>query len=144
MGNISLKKSIPRDTLRYQKYGDRRKAASLHQIGGAIVNAKMDLTHPLCYGYVDEDLAIMKRGSSLVEPSGIPYSEPVRYDTSPYVSGWISEENLERMKGAPVVSVHSVGRGKVISYHEDMNFRGTWLGTHKLFINGLFFGAIMR
>ncbi len=81
---------------------------------------------------------------NVVTPSGIKYSEPVRFDNQPYISGWISNENLERIKGAPVVSIHSVGKGNVISYHEDMNFRGIWMGTHKLFANSIFFGEVIR
>ena len=77
-------------------------------------------------------------------PSGIKYSEPVKFDSQPYISGWVSEENLDRIKGAPVVSVQSIGQGKLISYHEDLNFRGIWLGTSKLFSNALFFGGVIR
>ena len=107
------------------------------------------LTHDQVLNYMEEiarisDRAILKKGTAVVESSGIKYSEPVKFDSKPYISGWISEENLERIKGAPVVSVYSEGRGKVISYHEDMNFRGIWLGTHKLFANSIFFGEVIR
>ncbi|MDF1576613.1 MAG: M14 family zinc carboxypeptidase [Bacteroidales bacterium] len=144
LGNTSLKEPVPADTMAYLAYDERQKESVIQGIGGAILKANMDLTHPLCYGYLDPDLAIFKRGRAVVNPSGVKYSEPVRFDSQPYVSGWVSEENLERIQGAPVVSVHSVGRGKVISYHEDMNFRGIWLGTHKLFANALFFGSVIR
>jgi hypothetical protein len=144
LGKNSLKKTVAADSTKYLKYDERGKESTLHQIGGAIVNAKLDVTHPLCYGYLDENLAILKKGTAVMEPSDIKYSEPVRFDSLPYISGWISEENLDRIKGAPVVSVYSEGRGKVISYHEDMNFRGIWLGTHKLFANSIFFGSVIR
>ena len=144
LGNTSLKESAPTDTTAYLSYSERRKERAIQGIGGAIVNARLDLTHPLCYGYLDQDLAIFKRGTTVVKPSGKKYSEPVRFDSEPYVSGWISEENLERISGAPVVSVYPVGMGRVISYHEDMNFRGFWRGTHKLFANSLFFGTVIR
>jgi hypothetical protein len=144
LGKATLKKSVPPDSTKYVRYSERRKESGINRIGGAIVKAKMDVTHPLCYGYLKEDLAIMKRGTSVVIPSGIKYAEPVRFDSQPYISGWISNENLERIKGAPVVSIHSVGKGKVISYHEDMNFRGIWMGTHKLFANSMFFGGVIR
>ncbi|MCK3683205.1 hypothetical protein [Maribellus sp. YY47] len=56
----------------------------------------------------------------------------------------MSGKNLERIANAPVVSVQSVGKGKLISYYDNMNFRGTWLGTTKLFTNSVFFGNIIR
>ena len=135
---------MPPDTTKYLKYNEQKKESRLHRIGGAILNAKLDITHPLCYGYLKEDLAILKRGATVATPSGIKYSEPVTFDSEPYLSGWVSEENLDRIKGAPVVSVQSVEKGKIISYHEDLNFRGIWLGTSKLFSNALFFGEIIR
>jgi len=144
LGKNRLKKTVPPDSTKYLRYDERRKESALHQIGGAIVNAKLDVTHPLCYGYLDENLAILKKGTAVVESSGEKYAEPVRFDSLPYISGWISEENLERIKGSPVVSVYSEGSGKVISYHEDMNFRGIWMGTHKLFANSIFFGGVIR
>ena len=144
LGKNNLKKTLPLDSTKYLSYSERSKESGINRIGGAIVKAKLDMTHPLCYGYMEEDLAIMKRGTSVVSPTGIKYAEPVRFDNQPYISGWVSNENLERIKGAPVVSIHSVGRGKVISYHEDMNFRGIWMGTHKLFANSIFFGGVIR
>jgi len=78
---------------------------------------------------------------------GLPVFELVlllKFDSLPYISGWVSVENLDRINGAPVVSVQSVGQGKLISYHEDLNFRGFWLGTNKLFSNSVFFGKVIR
>jgi len=144
LGQTKLKETVPQDTTKYLRYNEREKEYRLHQIGGAILNAKLDITHPLCYGYLKEDLAITKRGTSVAMPLGIKYSEPVKFDSQPYISGWVSEENLDRIKGAPVVSVQSIGKGKLISYHEDLNFRGIWLGTSKLFSNALFFGGVIR
>ncbi len=140
----SFKEDVAPDTTSYLKYAERNKESSLHRIGGAILNAKLDITHPLCYGYLKEDLSILKRGTQVAVPSGIKYSEPVRFDSAPFISGWVSLENLERIKDAPVVSVRSVGKGKLISYFEDMNFRGYWLGTNKLFSNSIFFGGVIR
>jgi len=144
MGNTKFKKSVPTDSSNYVKYNERVKERNLHVIGGAIFNAKLDITHPLCYGYLREDLALMKKGTLVAEPSGIKYSEPVKFDTEAYISGWVSEENLNRISGAPVVSVQSVGRGKLFSYHETMNFRGNWMGTNKLLANSVFFGKVIR
>jgi len=144
LGASKMKETIQPDSSIFLKYAERREESSLHGIGGAILKAKLDLTHPLCYGYLKEDLAIFKRGTSVASPLGIKYAEPVLFDSQPYLSGWVSEENLDRIKDAPLVSVQSIGKGRLISYHESMNFRGYWLGTHKLFINSVFFGSVIR
>ncbi len=144
LGKTRFKETVAPDSTKYLKYNERNKESRINLIGGAILKANLDLSHPLCYGYLKEDLAIMKRGTDVVSPSGIKYSEPVNFDSQPYLSGWVSEGNLNRIKGAPVVSVQSLKAGKLISYHEDLNFRGTWLGTSKLFSNSVFFGGVIR
>jgi hypothetical protein len=144
LGKSTFIDPVPSDSTRYLSYAERRKEASIQGIGGAILNARLDLTHPLCYGYSREELAIFKRGTRVANPLGAKYREPVRFASDPYVSGWISMENLERIQGAPVLSVQELGSGKLVSFHETMNFRGFWMGTHKLIMNAIFFGDLIR
>ena len=143
-GLTKFKERVPPDTINYLKYNEREKEHRINLIGGAILKINLDVTHPLCYGYLKEDLAIMKRGTDVAIPLGVKYSEPVKFASKPYLSGWVSEENLNRIKDAPVVSVQSIGDGKLISYHVDLNFRGIWLGTSKLFSNAICFGGVIR
>jgi hypothetical protein len=144
LGNSTFKDPLPTDSTRYLRYSESRKESAIQGIGGVILNAKLDTSHPLCYGYTREDLAIFKRGTTVANPLGGKYLEPVRFDSDPYLSGWISGENLQRVSEAPVLSVQSLGSGKVISFHETINFRGFWMGTHKLFFNAIFFGDLIR
>jgi hypothetical protein len=74
----------------------------------------------------------------------IKYAEPVKFSEEPFLSGFVSDKNLDSLKNAPVISVQNIGRGKIISYYENMTFRGIWLGTNKLLANGVFFGNIIR
>jgi hypothetical protein len=144
LGKTAFKESVPEDSTSYLSYAERRKESTLQGIGGAILNARLDNTHPLCYGYAEETLAVFKRRSTVAQSLGEKYLEPVKFTSEPYLSGWISPENLDRIKGAPVVSIQKLDRGKLISFHEEMNFRGFWLGTQKLFMNAIFFGNIVR
>lgn len=143
-GKATFKKTVQPDTTRYLTYAERSKERSLNYISGAIFNTKIDNTHPLCYGYSNGTLAVFKSGTTVANSLEVKYAEPVKYTNSPYVSGWVSEANLNRIKGAPVVSVQPIGRGKLISYYDNMNFRGIWLGTSKLFSNSVFFGSVIR
>jgi hypothetical protein len=144
MGKTKFKKAAEQDTTRYLTYAEQSKERSYNYISGTIFNTKLDLSHPLCYGYLNDELAVFKTGTSVAEPLGVKYAEPVKFTSEPYISGWVSPENLERIKNAPVVSVQPAGRGNLISYHENMNFRGIWLGTSKLFSNSVFFGNIIQ
>jgi hypothetical protein len=144
LGSSKFIKPVEPDTSKYLKYAERRKERSLNYISGAIFNAKLDITHPLCYGYSNENLAVFKSGTTVAEPLGRKYVEPVTFTSTPYLSGWVSEENIKRLTNAPIVSVQSIGRGTLISYHDNMTFRGIWLGTNKLFSNSVFFGTILN
>jgi len=47
---------------------------------------------------------------------------------------------LNRIKGTPFASVHE---SRVISIYDNTNFRATWYGTNKIFMNAIFFGQIL-
>ena len=87
---------------------------------------------------------LIKTGKSVAESLGTKYSEPVKFTDSPYMSGYVLPGNLERLKNAPVISIQKIGSGKLVSHHENMTFRGIWLGTNKLFSNAVFFGEIIH
>jgi hypothetical protein len=140
LSKIKLKKNSEADSALFLNYADRGRENSLRAIGGAIFKTEMDLTHPLCYGYQSKELAVFKTGNAVVEKLQKKYAEPVKFTEQPYLSGFVSEQNLERIKNAPVVTVESYGRGNVITFHESMAFRGMWKGTNKLFSNAVFFG----
>ncbi len=144
LGKTTYKKRAATDSTLVYNYAGRRKASSLKTISGAIFNTVIDTTHPLCYGYSNSELPVFKSGTTVAKPLKIKYAEPVKFSDNPYLSGFVSDTNLERIKNAPVVSVQSIGRGKLISYHESMTFRGIWLGTNKLFTNSVFFGSVVR
>lgn len=144
LGKTRFKKGIEPDTTLQLNYANRGKEYSLNAIAGAIFKTEMDITHPLCYGYLQKELPVFKSGNSVSESLKTKYAEPVKFSNEPFLSGFVSEKNLERLKNAPVVSVQPAGRGKVITYHESMAFRGIWLGTNKLFMNSVFFGKIIR
>ncbi len=144
LGKIRYIRGEQPDSSLYNNYGDRDKENSLNIVSGAIFNTELDITHPICYGYSVKQLPVFKSGSHVAESLKTKFSEPVKFSSDPLLSGFISDNNLDRLKSAPVVSVQSIGRGKIISYYESMTFRGIWLGTNKLFANGIFFGSIIR
>ena len=121
-------------------YADMSKARGAQYIGGTIFNTKLDLTHPLGYGYNDEDLTVFRNSTLFVKKAENPYATPLYYTEDPLASGYVSDENLEKLSGTAAVVVSDVGSGRVISMTDNPNFRAFWFGTNKLFMNAIFFG----
>ena len=110
-----------------------------NKIAGMILNATIDNTSPLGYGYVGEELSIFKRGELvLAETEGAIV--PVRYTKEPYLSGFISQENINRVASAPVAMVFKYGNGRVIVFADNITFRSYWYGATKLMMNAVYFG----
>jgi hypothetical protein len=127
----------------FKMYSDNRNERGAQAIGGAIFEADLDLSHPLAFGYSSNKIPIFKGNSLFMKTSDNAYANPVRYTSTPLMSGYISSENLADLKESAVVSVDAVGRGRIISFTENTNFRAFWYGTNKLFMNAIFFGPII-
>jgi hypothetical protein len=125
------------------RYGDRANLASVHNIPGSIFSAKIDITHPLGYGYEREILPVFKTNNDVYEASAGLYSNPVVFTANPLLSGYSSPENISRISGTPYASVNMAGRGRIISFYDNPNFRAIWFGTTKIFMNAIFFGQII-
>ncbi len=109
-------------------------------IGGAIFNAKLDLTHPMGYGFNNENITVFRNSTIFLEKGKNIYSNPVVYTDKPLASGYISDVNKERLAGTAAVVISRFGSGKVITMTDNPNFRAFWYGTNKLFMNAVFFG----
>ncbi len=109
-------------------------------IGGSIYKADLDISHPLGFGYSNRSIWVYRNSKVLLEPSENLFSTVIKYEGNPLVSGYISDQNLANVKNSASVIVSKKGRGRVILFADNPNFRGTWFGTNKLFTNALFFG----
>ena len=121
-------------------FADRPVNNQASQIPGSIFSVKLDLTHPLCYGYTRDILPVFKSGTSAAKKVADIYNNPAVYTAEPLLSGYCTKENSDRIKGAAFVSVH---RGRIISIYDNTNFRAVWYGTNKIFLNAVFFGQLL-
>jgi hypothetical protein len=121
-------------------YADMSRNRGAQVIGGSIFHAKLDLTHPLGYGYNDENITVFRNSTQFLEKAENPYATPLYYTDDPLASGYISDKNLEKLAGTAAIIVSNAGRGRVISMTDNPNFRAFWYGTNKLFMNAIFFG----
>ncbi|MBZ9627312.1 M14 family metallopeptidase [Psychroflexus sp. CAK1W] len=124
-------------------FDERSEFYGAKRIGGAIFNAKIDRSHPIAYGYNDDELALFRNSNLMLEADELSFNNPIQYTNSPLLSGYINKENLELIKGTVPFKHNSYGRGDVIIFTDNTNFRAFWLGTFKLFLNSIFFSDQM-
>jgi hypothetical protein len=51
--------------------------------------------------------------------------------------------NLPGVQESAVIRVASQGRGRIVGFADNPNFRAFWFGTNKLFMNSIFFGQVI-
>jgi hypothetical protein len=121
-------------------YANRSDDSQVQQIPGSIFETKLDLSHPLCYGYTRDILPVFKSGATAVKKDANVYNNPVVYTSNPLLSGYCTMENINRIKGSSFASVHG---NRIISIYDNTNFRAIWYGTNKIFMNAVFFGQLL-
>ena len=99
----------------------------------------IDLEHPLAFGLTSESLPVLRESNLYINSSNNTVSE---YNEDPLVNGYISQENLDRLKGSASVTANNLGRGRVVLFTENPVFRGIWDGTSRTFVNAILFSNI--
>jgi len=95
----------------------------------------------LGFGYTRRKLPVYRNSTIWLAPGKSPYGTIAKYTSNPYIDGFITKENLETfLKPSASLIVSSIGRGRIILFADNPNFRGSWYGTNKLFLNALFLG----
>jgi len=128
------------DTVERYDFATAEEREGAQRIGGSIYEVDLDLTHPLAFGLTQRDFPVYRDHRIFLPPMDNPYSTVARYTNDPRLSGYVSEENLERIRGSASLLVDDVGSGRVVLFVDNPNFRGFWYGTNRLFLNALFFG----
>lgn len=116
---------------------EKEKAERLKSIPGTILKVKLDPSHPLAFGYNGET-RILKTSRTMFE-----LSDDVRtvgwYPESARVSGYLADETEVALTHTAFLTEESLGRGHLVLYNADPNFRLFWYGLNRLFLNSLFF-----
>jgi hypothetical protein len=113
-------------------------------IGGSALNIELDLTHPLAFGYREPTQVVFRRGRHQLKPHPNAYVQAGVYAEQPLAAGYLSDDNRERLSGAPALVATQHGAGRVIRMADDYLFRAYWLGSERLFANALFFSQLIR
>ena len=131
------------DTVQNVSFEDRSKQSGAQVIGGAIFEAKIDRSHPVNFGYKNDKVALFRNTTVFIKPDKKSYNNPIQYTDNPLLSGYISKENAKVIKNTVPFKVQRKGRGRVIVFTDNTNFRAFWYGTNKLLMNAVFFGNQM-
>ena len=110
---------------------------------GAIFQANPDPTHPLCYGYKKQPIALFLSDPLYLETNGGTAQCPLQLTEKPLLAGYIHPTQLPTTSSAGAAVVNTLGSGRIISFAADPNFRSFWWGTQRLMGNAVLFGSAM-
>ncbi|MCW5922544.1 MAG: zinc carboxypeptidase [Saprospiraceae bacterium] len=124
----------------YDMVGDDRGA---RRMAGSIFEAELDLTHPVCFGYESPRLPMFLSDTLFVETTKNPYATPAVFTANPLLAGYIHPKQQPLVAQSAAVTVGSLGRGRVVCFAGNPNFRAFWYGTNRMFANAIFFGNLV-
>jgi hypothetical protein len=113
-------------------------------VPGAIVRAIGDTLSPLLAGIRPGELPVLVFSGRVLEaPRDLRAGEiALRYAAQPRLrlAGYLWPEAPARLSESPYLWTESVGRGRIIGFAGDPNFRDLWRGLLPLFANAVFLG----
>lgn len=123
-------------------YVDAPENIGKKSVGGIILRVDLDITHPLAFGYHDTSIPVYKNNTVWMAPSKNAYATVSQYAKNALIDGFITNKNRDEFlrKSASLV-VSKVGSGRAVLFADNPNFRGSWYGTNRLFLNALFLGS---
>nr|WP_299174378.1 M14 metallopeptidase family protein [uncultured Allomuricauda sp.] len=131
-------------TLR-KPYVDASENLGKERVGGVILEVDLDVTHPLAFGYHDTSIPVYKNNTVWLAPSKNSYATVAKYSKDPHIDGFVTKKNMEEnLKPSASLIVSKLGGGRVVLFADNPNFRGSWYGTNRLFLNALFLGDKIR
>ena len=114
-----------------------------NRINGVILQADVDITHPIGYGLTKTKIPVFRNSNFVMEKTNNPYSTPV-FISNELLSGYLNNKSLSYISNSAYINSYSLGEGHIIAFTDNPNFRAIWFGTNKLFLNSIFFGQIIR
>jgi hypothetical protein len=115
-------------------------------VPGAIMRATIDRTTPLTYGYEETTLPVLVDSAYFFRPSkegtnAVIFSPEEKQPL--HIAGFIWPTTERLLRGTTYVIDEPTGKGHVVLYAEDPNFRAIWRSTTRLFFNSFLFQPIL-
>jgi hypothetical protein len=106
---------------------------------GAIVATELSPESPLAAGLPSAP-PVLVEGSTVLLPTGDPRIDVLTAaGEAPVLTGVVWPEAEERLAGSLLVSVEPAGRGAVVLFAQEPDFRLFWRGTAPLFLNAVLY-----
>ena len=119
-------------------YDQKSRFLGAQEIGGAIFDTKIDRSHPINFGISGSSIPMFRNTEIFIKANDTSYKNPIIYKSSPLLSGYISNKNLELMKNTVPLQIFNYGKGKIIALTDNTNFRAFWYGTNRILTNAIF------
>ncbi|MDB9993302.1 M14 family metallopeptidase [Flavobacteriaceae bacterium] len=132
-----------KDSIQNTSFEQKSNYFGAQVIGGAIFETYIDRSHPIAFGYKNNTLPVFRNSTIFMKPDKNSYNNPISYSEKALLSGYISNKNLLELKKTSMCKIGDLGKGKVIYFTDNTNFRAFWYGTNKLLMNAIFFGNEM-
>lgn len=113
---------------------------------GAFLRADMNAASYLTFGY-DTSAApevVIHNSAFIFSPSKEGTNAASYAREQPRLSGFIWPDTEQRIAGTPYLIAENAGRGQVILFADDPNFRLYWPRLTRLFLNAVFFAPSLR
>lgn len=126
------------------RFADREALDAKKRIAGAVFQADIDMSHPLAFGYQDDQLPLFRNSNMVMELPAKPFVTVAQYTKLPLMAGYTSDEMQELIADSAAIVAHRMGRGRVIGFTTNLNFRGYWYGTSRLMSNAIFMSGFIN
>lgn len=129
-----------------EKAAEKKKPTQPIGLPGASFLTKVNRNHFLTYGYDADSLVVLMSGDSFFRPSKnganvVTFSSEGQLT----VAGFIWPNNTEELlRGSAYLIDEPTGRGHVILFAEDPNFRFLWRTSQQMFMNSVLLAPSLR
>ena len=120
------------------RFGDAGDAKALESIAGAFMMTHIDPTHPLAYGFPDENVPVFRDSETRFELPANPYQLVARY--TDVIAGYVSDRNRSRLIPSAAVWVTPSGKGRCILMADNPVFRGYVRSSERFLTNAILLG----
>jgi hypothetical protein len=124
-------------------FSDQDALAAKKLVAGAVYQSKIDLTHPLFFGFEQDTLPLFKTSNLVLNVNDNPFEDIATYTDKPLVAGYSADEMQALIRNTAAIVAVKKQKGLVIGFVDNVHFRGYWDGTNKLTANALYLSGLL-
>lgn len=124
-------------------FGDKSALAAKKLVAGAVYESKIDLSHPLFFGFERDILPLFKTNNMVLALTDNPFEDIAKYTDKPLMAGYSADEMQELIRNTAAIVAVKRQDGVVIGFVDNVHFRGYWDGTNKLTANAIYLSRLL-